>query len=614
MRSALDNRHLNRLRLGESELVFFKLVDVPDETWFGMLNGILEAAGLPSWLVLDITKVPGARAEGILRNRFRDYYVTAGQTDIPDIGAEEGAREVSEYIRYIRRSGEGLYLVSALLVLSDPDPRRLEERILETQTAMTALEGHPFMRLHRGVLRHFLEGLPFSGHALSRPRLYPETQAAHYWPTNGYWSYEAERPREVYLNRGNQPVALDPWDPRLNNYNALIVGESGSGKSYLAQHRLTEALKSDEVVAVAIDRHEWSYKGLYEAMREEGLAAMVKFGPESPTVINPFDLPPDQHEPDEVKLLQLEALFRQMLPPTGDHDPAIEEAILRSAILQTYRRRTAQHKAPDGRWERRYQGATISDLIVSLNNLNQVVGRVPTPEEKAVAASLAARLDRWSRKTPLGKIFDGPSNVQIHPRTRFLYIVVQDVEGLPHFFPVAMLNVVQLLWRFLRVSPYPRRVAIIEEAWYLLQNPTSATAVYDLFRRGRTLNISTWAVSQNLRDFLSEHARAIAASVSTFFLFRTQNTPEEIAEVVGCPVSFASLNSSLAKSLRHYSEAQVWLRRGEGGEGGVVRVIADPVRYWLFTTHPVERERREAQARKEGSIMRAVYKLAGGER
>lgn len=609
VRSSIDNRHLDFLKVGSHYVAAIKFVDIPAETWFGMFHELLSAGDKPKWVVVDFEKLPQAKAEGILRNRFRDYWRTSEQSDIPDIGAQEGAREVAEYIQHIRRNGEGIYLVNAVFLLYDPDLRRLNERVTDFLTQASHLEGQPFMRMHRGVFKTFLEALPFSGMSLSRPRMYPETQAAHLWLWAGPWRHQAPRPVELYLTRYNTPVSFDPWDPRLPNYNAVIVGETGSGKSYLVQHRLTEVLKMADTMAVAIDRHHFSYDGLYRALEEEGVAAQIRYGPSSNTVINPFDLPEGQEEPDDFKLLQLEALFRLMAPPGKDYDAAHEEAVLRAAILQTYQNATTEVETPNG-WTRRYQGATISDLIRNLREINRVAGHMATDREREIGASLAARLEKWSRRTALGKIFDGPSTVKISPQTRFLYVIAEHVEGMEEFFQVATLNLIQLVWGFVTQSPYRQRVVVLEEAWHLLASPHGARVVYEFFRLGRTRGISTWAVSQALQDFLGEHSRAVVNNAARFFILRSADSPETVSQVLGCPLSLASAKNSLMRAQRQYTEAIAWMRYGEGGEGGVIRILADPVRYWLFTTHPAEREMRQKTAQAEGSTLKAVLKLA----
>lgn len=609
VRSTVDNRHLHFLRLGHYYVAALKMVDIPAETWFGMLHPLLTAGGKPKWAVMDFTRLTPARAEGILRNRFRDYYRTAEQQDIPDIGAEEGAREVAEYIRHIRRSGEGIYLVSAVFLLMDTDLNILEDKVRDFLVTSSALEGQPFMRLHRGVFSTFLEALPFSGLALSRPRMYPETQAAHLWLWGGPWRHQAPRPVEIYITRYNTPVSLDPWDPRLPNYNAIIVGETGSGKSFLVQHRLTEVLKMKDTVAVAIDRHQYSYDGLYTALEEKGVAAKIHYGPSSPTVINPFDLPEGQNEPDDLKLLQLESLFRLMAPPGGMYDPAHEEAVLRAAILQTYRNATTEVQDPEGNWVPRYRGATISDLIRNLREINRVADHMPTDHEREIASSLAARLEKWSRKTALGKIFDGESTARLSPHLRFLYVIIEPVEGMDEFFQVAALNLIQLVWNFVSNNPHPQRVVVLEEAWNLLANPHGSRIIYEMFRRGRTLGISTWAVSQALEDFTAEHARAVSMNAARFFILRGGTPPELVSEVTGMPMALASAKTTLVRVQRRFTEALTWARYGEQGEGGVIRVLADPVRYWLFTTHPLEREKRRQLAKELGSTLRAVQKL-----
>ena len=609
VRSALDNRHLHYLRLGKHYIAALKFVDIPAETWFGMLHPLLTAGGKPKWAIMDFTRLPQAKGEGILRNRFRDYWRTTEQTDIPDIGAEEGAREVAEYIRHLRRSGEGIYLVSGVFLLLDEKLDVLEDKVRDFLVQSSALEGQPFLRLHRGVFSTFIEALPFSGMSLTRPRMYPETQAAHLWLWSGPWRHQATRPVELYLTRYNTPVSFDPWDGKLPNFNAIIVGETGSGKSFLTQHRLTEVLKMRDTVVAIIDRHHYSYDGLYQALEEKGVAAKIHYGPSSGTVINPFDLAPGQEEPDDLKLLQLEALFRLMAPPGKMYDPAHEEAVLRAAILQTYRNAITEERDAAGNWVRRYRGATITDLIHSLREINRVADHLPTDQEREIASSLAARLEKWSRKTAVGKLFDGESTARLSPEIRFLYMIIEPVEGMDEFFQVAALNAIQLVHRFLIHSPYRQRVMVFEEAWHLLESPHGARIIYELFRRGRTLGVSSWAISQSPEDFASEHARAVSNNAARYFIFRNSASPELIAEITGMPLALAQAKDSLVRAHRRYTEVITWMRYGEGGEGGVLRVLADPVRYWVFTTHHAEREKRRQLAQTLGSTLKAVLHL-----
>jgi len=618
VRSVVDNRYWNALRVGDVWHHFWRMADVPNETYFNMLAPLVHASDKPLTVVLDFTRLPQEKGEGRLRYKFRDQYLTAGQTDVPDIGAEEGAREAAEYIRYIRQSGDALFLVNALFILKSTDEDELVYRSDQFWSRASAIEGNPFYRIERGTFRTWLEAAPASGWKIGAPRMYPETQAAHFFLWEGPWRHEAKKPRELYFTRWLTPVTIDPFDEAYNNFNSLIIGASGGGKSFLVQNRLVDILRTGEALAVAVDRHRYSYDGLYSALAEEGQAQLVEFGPGSDTVINPFDLPPGQNVPDDEKILGIFALLRTMVPPNPQRaDPAIENRILRSAIEQTYQRRTREMKDPDtNEWKPVFQGATISDLVDTLMNLSRVGQQAVGEEERIIAKGLAHAVAEWSRETSLGKLFDGESTFRFDPKARFVYVIVRDVEGLPHFFPVAMLATVQAVWNFLKVSQYPKKVVVIEEAWHLFRSESSMAFVHDLFRRGRTLGIGTWAVSQNVADFMGENAAAILTNVSQFFVTgipSDEEVPVYASILQTAPLALLEKAKRLERQRGKFGEYLVWLKKGEGGEGGVVRLEVDPMRYWTFTTHSTDRERRKRYTERFGSFRTAVMKLAEEE-
>lgn len=615
VRSLVDNRYWDALRVGRTWLHFWRMADVPNETAFGMLAPLVQAADKPAWVILDYTKVPQEQGEARLRYKFRDQYIAAEQTDVPDVGAEEGAREAAEYLRHIRRSGDSLFLVNALFVLQDEDENNLRYRSDNFYAQASSIEGNPFIQLQRGTFRTWLEAAPCSGWRIGAPRMYPETQAAHFFTWQGPWRHEAQRPKELYFTRWLTSVTLDPFDDSYPNFNALVIGTSGGGKSFLVQHRLTELLRDGETLAVAVDRHRHSYEGLFTALAEEGAAQMIEFGPGSDTVINPFDLPPGLEAPTEEKILGIFSLVRAMVPPNPKRaDPAIENRILRSAIEQTYERAAHEEKDPEtGEWRKVYKGATISNLIDTLFNLSRVGTQAVGPVEREIATSLGHALGEWSRETGLGKLFDGPSTFQIDPKARFVYMVVREVEGIPHFFPVAMLATVQAVWGFLQASAYPKKVVVIEEAWSLFRHEASLQFVQDLFRRGRTLGIGTWAVSQSVEDFAKENAAAVLNNVSQFFvtgIANEEDLPLFRAVLQNAPDSLLQEALHLVRERGKFAEYLVWLKKGEGGTGGVVRLEVAPESYWTFTTHPADKARRERYVKRLGSFQQAVLSLA----
>lgn len=614
VRSDVDNRYQDKLKVGKTWLAMIRLAGLPIETEFGMLFPLLLKAGKPTWMVLDAVPLNQEKGEGRLRLKLREHYNRTLEASVPDVEAAEGVEEVANYLRYLRRSGDRIYTTNVAFILQAESERELESRVDSFWERAQMVEGNPFYRIHRGLLTPWLEAAPFSGTPLGGGRMYPEVQVAHFFPWQAPWKHRAKKPVEVYLTRLDTPVSIDPFDRGFSNYNALIVGQSGSGKSYLVQNKLVDLLRTGEAIAIAIDRHEYSYHGLYHALAEEGLAEMVKFSLDSDTVFNPFDLPEGMEEPSGEKIDEVFSILRSMVPPTEWSDVRMEDKILLAAIRSFYFRYTEEYQE-NGVWRKRFnRAASITEFVKTLENLSSIGNRAIEPEERRVASNLAHAFAQWTRETQRGRLFDGPSTFKPKPSTRFVYIVVNP-GGNEEFFRVAMLTALITTWNFLREAPVPRKVVVLEEAWHLLKAKESRGLMEELFRRGRTLGIGTWAISQDLRDFGAddiEISRSVLSNINQLYFYPMRGGALSYAREVlpEVPPHLIGLASGLEKG-PDFAEVLALLRKEEGWEGGVLRIYADPFRYWTFTTVKEERDRREALAKKTGSVIRAIKQLAG---
>lgn len=377
----------------------------------------------------------------------------------------------------------------------------------------------------------------------------------------------------INLNNGSL-VIFDRFS--LENANAVIFAKSGSGKSYAIK---LEALRSlmfgTEIIAID---PEAEYKVLADAIGGEYLS----FSTNEPLRINPFDLSGVYEEGENelgLKLQSLHALFKIIFGPIS----ATEEAMLDRALLATYKMKGI---TPDPTTQRN-EPPIMEDLYKVLLGM----------EEKE-ARGLADRLERYV-KGSLAGIFDQQSNIDI--RNTFTVFSIRDLED--QLRPVAMFIILDFIWTRVK-RDMRRRLLIIDEAWYLMRYPDSATFIYSIAKRARKYYLGLTTITQDVEDFLgSEFGKAIVTNSSIQILFKQH--PAAI-EAVAKAFNLSEGEKRLLLSARV----------GEGlffaGPNHVaIEVVASSDEHALVTTKPAEILAKKEAEEKQRQEEKESYELPG---
>src|SRR3989337_1262279 len=88
------------------------------------------------------------------------------------------------------------------------------------------------------------------------------------------------------------------------------------------------------------------------------------------------------------------------------------------------------------------------------------------------AAALASRLEKFIKGSFAG-IFDQASNVSL--KNTFTVFSIRDMEDALR--PIAMFLILDFIWTRIR-KDIRKRLLIVDEAWYLMKYPDSATFLY----------------------------------------------------------------------------------------------------------------------------------------
>lgn len=380
----------------------------------------------------------------------------------------------------------------------------------------------------------------------------------------------------------HSPVIFDPFDPSLENANAVIFAKSGAGKSYFTKLMALRNLLCG-VDFLVVDPED-EYRALCNAVGGQ----YIRLASSSGQHLNPFDLPPatsshsripsqgrldeeDTRDPLAEQVASLLGLLELMLGEKGSALTTHERALLDRALYQTYER----------------AGITADPLthgrpVPLLRDLHAVLAETPGD----LAASLATRLDRYVEGSLAG-LFSGPTNVALS--RRFVVFHVQALE--PGLRPLGIHLIASFVWNQVKRVRKPR-LLVVDEAWTLMQYPEGGAFLASLARRARKYWLGLVTITQDVADFLnSEQGRTVLTNAAIKLLMKQDSTTID-------PVVQAFQLST--------EERQFLLAAGKGeglffarGSHVALKVEASPTEHRLATTAP--RELAELAAEPGGS-------------
>lgn len=292
----------------------------------------------------------------------------------------------------------------------------------------------------------------------------------------------------------------------MENANAVVFAKSGSGKSYCVKLEVLRLLIFGAEVLI-IDPEE-EYRALCEAVGGN----YIDFSASSTHKINPFDLSGIAVEGENElgqKLISLITLMKLMLGGLTN----TEEAILDDALLETYRLKGITNE-PETQMTK--EPPVMEDLF-----------KVLMGGDKPESRDMADRLKRFIRGSMAG-IFDSQSNINLDSR-----MTVFSTKNLEEALrPIAFYMILDFIWTRIR-KDLRKRILIVEEAWYLMQNEDSAKFIYGIAKRARKYYLGLTTISQDVDDFLtSEYGHAIVNNSSISILLKQHSAAiDKVADV-----------------------------------------------------------------------------------
>ncbi len=295
------------------------------------------------------------------------------------------------------------------------------------------------------------------------------------------------------INRHNNSLILfDRFS--LQNANSVVFATSGAGKSYAVKLEILRSMMLGTDVIV-IDP-EMEYKYLSDAVG----GTYINISLSSESKINPFDLPrptrKDEKTSDIIRsaVITLKGLLRLMLGQFT-HE---EDSLVDRALIETYAKKD----------------------ITSDSDLTHIEPPIFKDFEEVLegmvgAEDLVVRLKKYTEGTFAG-LLNNPTNVELN--NQLVVFSVRDLED--ELKPVGISLIVSYIWNVVR-SRLKKRIMVIDEGWWLMQQEDSAKFIYALVKRCRKYYLGVTTITQDVNDFLrSPYGQAIVTNSSIQLLMK----------------------------------------------------------------------------------------------
>src|SRR5712672_3513213 len=571
---------------------FISLKDLPDATFPGVLRELV-VIDFPIVITAEIVLPDQAKSVKQYKSRLRK--MTAAQKDIHggfllNVDAQVAEHQLIKVLQDLIASSLKSCQMSLTIAIrtSRPACNRMEteqaeriladrrQRVLHALGRMNGARGIPETLAQK---RFFFSSLPGQGETNKRELDVLTLHAADLLPVEMPWSGTPNSPLILFETPYRQLIAFSPFDSALGDANLLIMAKSGAGKTFMTEGFLLMMARAKPLISI-IERGD-SYQPLVELMG--GRVIDVKL--DGAETLNPWDLPSAETTPSKEKIAFLKNLTRHMIGDSPGSDNSLVDNLLSDAIGRTYKRCAIRYSNPI---------PTFNDLREELAQWRDEERMQRTIDEARLAA---IKLRGWTgEKGIYAKLFDAHTTMRLE--SSWLFFNVEGLSSDPKLeTAMSMLIANAVASRAGGKSGQPS-VTVLDECWFLLDSPTLAPEVVQLFRTARKRNASVWGISQTVEDFVGtefqprEHGPGILKNASVKIVGQQ---PGDVSPLVNHlylnPVALNEVKSFSAP--RKGESADALLVLGEKAETTqTIRIVPTTVGYWVCTTFPRERRYR----------------------
>ena len=571
---------------------FISLKTPPDGTYPGILRELM-TIGFPVVISTQVI-IPDQR---VVLDKYKKKFrkMQAAQKDSKgnlrvDVTAQVATQELIQIQQEIIASSVKTARVSVVIGVHTSAPawsvqqyetaeRELANRRQQVLHVLARMNGARGFSESLATRRLFFSTLPGLVEDDRRDHDLLTPHAADLLPVELPWAGTTKSPLMLFETPYRQLLPFSPFDPNLENANAIIAATSGTGKSVHVGKMLLTCARQDVQVSI-IERGD-SY---YHPVTFMG-GQMITMSLDSEQTINPFDLEPGQEEPSNDHLAFLKNLTRFMIGDSGEGDSDLLDNLIMTAIRKTYARAQMRIDNPI---------PLYSDLYDELQNYYD---EDKNPRVNEAARIAAAKMRAWVNNGMYARLFDRPTTIDMS--TPWLYFNVEQLKDDPKLEVAMSLLIAYTTTKRAQGKANKRCITVLDECWALLQSPSLAPVVVQLFRTARKRNACVWGISQAVEDFTgtpdkpNEFGGAILATTAVKMIGRQKGNFDVLRQ-------FLHLNETTLNRVKGLGmtekgkKSEFLIVIGEKAETThSLYIVPTPLEYWLLTTYPRERWYRQ---------------------
>ncbi len=366
----------------------------------------------------------------------------------------------------------------------------------------------------------------------------------------------AKRPTVMLKTRTDELIGLDPFNPTLSAYNAIIVGPSGRGKSFLAQYLLLHyARLNPHMIIVDIGG---SYRRLTHLLEGQ----YIELSCNSNTGLNPFFT--HNNELDPIRLGEMAGIVERMVKDDGHIAiDRITQYCIRHAISYMF-----------AHYPEECNFITLQKIFEHLSHES---------DDSDIYLDLSKRILLWIEGEARNLLIN---DNQISFDNSLITI---DLAGIPTSGDLQAI-VMQILASIIRYQvaniPGPKFI-LFDEAWKHLADATAASVLDELYRTARKHYAGVYTIVQDFEVFLSSNIKtSIIKNSETRFILQTVEELPLIEQLFKLNHRELDLIKGMIMQRGQYSEVFTMV----GSDHQVLKVESTPWIYWMCTTHPPELE------------------------
>ena len=405
----------------------------------------------------------------------------------------------------------------------------------------------------------FRSNMPFCENRLNKSHTFDRRSMSTVFP---FFTSEVGHENGIPLGFNKQtglPILYDNFSAKLSNYNMVIFGKSGAGKSVTVK-----TITARSSILMGIDSLALDAEGEYGAVAEALGGVNVVISPTSRTVINLFDIEPENVKDEitgkERTVLSVEnkvedvtqgllTMARGATRSTEVNE--LTKQIISEAVLEEYAALGINDNV-----DSLYEKEQTRRIDISTNYLGRTKKQMPTigswfrriirkaqentnPDYRPHYSYLVKVMRQYVREYQ-GQMayFDGQSTFDLLDGIPFINI---DISQLEERFARPLAQQIMLSWvweKYVKKNSEDREKAakkrvIVDEAWMLLPYPEAVDFLNTMARRARKRNVSLCVASQKFQDFYEKkEAQAVLTSSDTkLFLAQDKSEIEYLREV-----------------------------------------------------------------------------------